>query len=55
MKQEKAGTMRMRAATFADVFAYIERHYKKTGQYLSYGKAVARMEHEVRTTSRKKK
>ncbi len=30
--------------TVEDVFVYIERVYRETGVYLSYGKAVVRME-----------
>lgn len=34
------------SVSFSDVFAYIERVKQETGEYLTYGKAVARMNAE---------
>ncbi len=44
-KQRDRARVRQNAA-FASVFAYINRYYQETGIYLSYGKAVARMQIE---------
>lgn len=43
------------SGVFAPVFAYIDRVYRETGVYLSYGKAVVRMQMERDAEERKGK
>lgn len=45
-RQRKERAHQRQNAAFATVFAYIDRVYRETGRYLSYGKAVARMQAE---------
>ncbi len=38
--------------SFAEITAWIQRHYEETGELLSYGKAVCRLEREPVTGDR---
>ena len=54
-KAEKEPRRVRKAMSIDDVNKWVEKHYAKTGELLSYGKAVARMEMEVAERERRSK